>query len=55
MSNERVYRCNLQCPIRKHCFIIKLKEPVTTPLVVLHKCEATKRDVEITIGDPRPP
>lgn len=55
MDKGYTYRCNLKCPIRKNCFIIKMKNPLIVSLTVLHKCAAKKADVEITIGPVRPP
>lgn len=55
MNKLQTYRCNRNCPIRKNCFIIKLKEPLPTPVTVLFKCKATKSDVEVTIGPDQPP
>ena len=50
-----IYRCNQNCPIHKHCFIIKTEKPIKVPFMILHKCEAVKRDIRIQIGDDRPP
>lgn len=45
-----VYRCSRLCPIHKRCFVVKLESEPKQPLIVLHKCEASKRDVKIEIG-----
>jgi len=50
MSNENIYRCNLHCPIHKQCFILKSKDPIDVPIIVLHKCPANKKDIEVVIG-----
>ncbi|MDO5297054.1 MAG: hypothetical protein Q4F00_10590 [bacterium] len=50
-SNGFTYRCPLDCPFRKRCFIIKVAEELKSPLTVLHKCCVIKRDISITIGD----
>lgn len=56
MKNIVTYRCTLNCPIRKSCIIIKLDEPLATPLNAVYKCKALKKEIPITIGDPvRPP
>ena len=49
-----IYRCNQNCPIHKHCFIIKTEKPIKVPFMILHKCEATKRDIRFQIGGERP-
>lgn len=54
-SNGYIYKCPLQCPIHKHCFVIKLEERLTQPLKVLLKCAAYKDDVKVEIGGERPP
>lgn len=52
---EYIYKCPLQCPINKHCFVIKLEERPVSPLKVLQKCPAEKKDIKIEIGGERPP
>ena len=54
-NNGYIYKCPLQCPIHKHCFVIKLEERLTQPLKVLLKCAASKGDVKVEIGGERPP
>ena len=54
-NNGYIYKCPLQCPIHKHCFVIKLEERLTQPLKVLLKCAASKGDVKVEIGGDRPP
>lgn len=53
--NGYIYKCPLQCPIHKHCFVIKLEERLTQPLKVLLKCAARKGDIKVEIGGERPP
>ena len=55
MNKETVYRCNLTCPIQKRCFIIKTLKRLDKPIIVLQKCIAKKKDVEIIIGELIPP
>ncbi len=54
-DNGYIYKCPLQCPIGKHCFVIKLTERLAHPLTVLLKCAAKKDDIEIKIGSDHPP
>lgn len=54
MNQEYIYKCPKECPIHKHCFVIKLAQPLKEPLPVLYKCCAAKEDILITIGK-RPP
>lgn len=54
-NNGYIYKCPLQCPIHKSCFVIKLEERLTQPLKVLLKCAASKGDVKVEIGGDRPP
>lgn len=54
-TKSYVYRCPLRCPIHKHCFVIKLAEPLSIPLTVFQKCVAKKRDIEIKIGEEHQP
>jgi hypothetical protein len=54
-SNGYIYCCPLQCPIKKHCFVIKLEKELTEPLSVLFKCNAQKGDIKINIGGEHPP
>lgn len=55
VTNTNTYRCNKECPIHKHCFIVKLKDPLPIPVTVLLKCKVSKLDVEVTIGPDQPP
>lgn len=50
-----VYKCPKQCPIHKHCFVIKLEDQLKQPLTVLLKCVAQKGDIKVEIGGERPP
>lgn len=54
-TNGYIYKCPLQCPIHKHCFVIKLEERLTQPLKVLLKCAASRDDIKVEIGGERPP
>ena len=49
-SKGFIYRCPLDCPFRKHCFVLKVPEELKYPLTILHKCRVTKADISITIG-----
>ncbi len=51
MNNDYVYRCSKQCPIRKKCFVIKVKDLITQPLQVMYKCKACKREILISINE----
>jgi len=55
MSKNYIYRCEKKCSIGKHCFIIKTIEPLRKPIDVLVKCQNTKKDILVTIGEFRPP
>ncbi len=56
LKQEYTYRCPVDCPIHKRCFVIKLKHPLKEPLHVLQKCLAKKgADIEISIYPERPP
>lgn len=56
MSEPVIYRCPVQCPIKKSCFIIKVEAPIKEPIPVLKKCEAQNgKDIRIRIGGDRPP
>ena len=55
MKEIIVYRCTYRCPINKKCFVIKTAKPLTNPIIVCQKCKALKKDVEIIIGDDKPP
>lgn len=50
-----IYKCPLLCPIKKHCFIIKVEERIKQPMTVLLKCTAQKGDIKVEIGGDRPP
>lgn len=53
-SQGYIYNCPRQCPIRKHCFIIKTEQELERPISVLKKCEAEKgRDIKVVIGAAR--
>ena len=55
MSEPIVYRCDREnCPRNKpiHCYVVKLSGPPETDIIVLHKCEATKQDISVTIKAP---
>ena len=52
---EYTYRCPKECPIGKHCFVIKVTEAIKEPMTVLQKCPDRKADIRIIIGGPRPP
>lgn len=52
---EYTYRCPKECPIGKHCFVIKVTEAIKEPMTVLQKCPDRKTDIRIIIGGPRPP
>lgn len=54
-NNGYIYKCPLQCPIHKHCFVIKVEKRLTQPLKVLLKCAVRKGDVKVEIGGERPP
>ena len=61
MNNEKqqkngyVYRCQLPCPIHKHCFIIKTEKPIMESMIILYKCIAQNRDIRLCIGGERAP
>jgi len=51
MQDNYIYHCTTNCPIGKHCFIIKLENKLSQPLTVLKKCDAKQgRDIKIKIG-----
>ncbi len=51
----QTYRCTKNCPINKHCFVIKTKEKLKEEVVVLVKCVNEKgKDIEIKIGESPP-
>ncbi len=51
----QIYRCTRNCPINKHCFVIKTKEKLKEEVVVFMKCVEKKgEDIEIKIGE-KPP
>lgn len=52
---EKVYKCTKKCAINKHCFIIKLREPLREKATVMFKCPAVKKDILIEIGGDKPP
>lgn len=55
MSEPIVYRCDREnCPRNKliHCYVVKLSCPPEADIIVLHKCEATKQDISVTIKAP---
>ena len=54
-TNNTIYRCDRKCPIHKNCFLLKVEQPIKTPIVILHKCLAEKRDIRIQVGGERPP
>ena len=39
----KIYKCPKKCNINKHCFIIKLKEPLREKATVMFKCPAVKK------------
>lgn len=43
----KIYKCPKKCNINKHCFIIKLKEPLREKATVMFKCPAVKKDILI--------
>lgn len=50
-DNKAIYYCPKVCPIRKHCFVIKLVKELPEPLTVLKKCPACNgQDIRIVIG-----
>lgn len=51
------YYCPTECPINKHCFILKTESELHESVVVLKKCIAEKgNDIRIKIGeDDTPP
>ncbi|MGN8858231.1 hypothetical protein [Catenibacterium mitsuokai] len=51
----KIYKCPKKCNINKHCFIIKLKEPLREKATVMFKCPAVKKDILIEIGGEEPP
>ncbi len=53
--NGTIYRCNLKCPIGKHCFIIKTEMPLKEKLIILQKCPVLHDDIKLVIGESRPP
>lgn len=56
MQEPIIYRCTFECPIRKHCFIIKTDKPLSAPLLIYQKCIAAHgQDIQIIIGDDKPP
>ena len=55
VNKSYTYRCPMHCPINKHCFIIKLEEPLTQSLKVLKKCIAKKADIKIIFEVGQPP
>lgn len=55
IQTETIYRCTKECPIRKHCFIIKTAMPLASPIVALVKCPAVRKDIRVIIGSSRPP
>ena len=52
---EYTYRCPKECPIGKHCFVIKVTEAIKEPMTVLQKCPERKTDIIINIGGSIPP
>ena len=52
---EKVYKCTKKCAINKHCFIIKLREPLREKATVMFKCPAVKKDILIEIGGDKSP
>ena len=52
---EIIYSCHEKCPIKKHCFILKVPERIKEPVKVLQKCPAVKKDILLSIGGERPP
>lgn len=52
---EIIYRCPKACPIKKRCFVLKVREQIREPIEVLQKCKAEKKDILIYIGGERPP
>ena len=57
MQNDiTTYRCTEKCPIHKRCFILKVQQPIASPLKVLQKCPAKNgKDIVVLIGGARPP
>ena len=57
MQNDMTtYRCTEKCPIHKRCFILKVQQPIASPLKVLQKCLAKNgKDIVVLIGGERPP
>lgn len=56
MDQGTTYRCYKDCPLHKHCFVIKVRDPLTHELTVYQKCPAEKgKDIELTFGKERPP
>ncbi len=55
MKQITTYRCNLSCPIKKKCFIIKTLGSLKEPVTVLFKCVAKKKDISLKIGGHDPP
>lgn len=48
---EFTYRCNRHCPIGRNCFVLKTKEKLKMLIVVLQKCKAEKKDIQLIIGE----
>ncbi len=56
MQQPVIYNCPEQCPIKKHCFIIKVEYPLKERVVVLKKCDAQKgKDIRVAIGGEHSP
>ena len=54
-KDDYVYRCPKACPIKKRCFVLKVREQIKEPIEVIQKCKAEKKDILIYIGGERPP
>jgi len=44
---ETIYRCPLECPWNKKCFVCKVKGVVIGEITILHKCSVSKQDVPV--------